>query len=120
MDFEEAMASAWMEVFPNCSIMRDLFHLQQVNSKKLHKIGLSDFRKEVGHDIRVVWYADSSDEFHARLRQFLSKWDEKAPEYTDYFWRVWIKQHPPNKWAAFARGKDAPSGMCVFVCVIFA
>jgi hypothetical protein len=112
LDFEEAMASAWITVFPNCSIMRDYFHLKQAKMKKLHKIGLSHLRQEAGHDIGVIWYADTKEEFDTRLEEFLNKWDEKAPQYTDYFRRVWIGQHPPHTWAAFGRGKDTPSGVC--------
>lgn len=82
------MASAWREVFPKCSIMRDYFHLEQANLKKLHKIGLSDFRTEIAIDISNMWNADTKEEFDARLQEFLDKWDPRAPEYTDYFRRV--------------------------------
>jgi hypothetical protein len=116
LDFEEAMASAWVKVFPNCSIMRDFFHLQQANTKKMGKLGFSDLRKEIVQDIRVMWYADTKAEFDAHLVVFLGKWDEKAPQYSEYFRRVWIGQHPPNMWASYARGKDAPSGL--LFCVI--
>lgn len=111
MDFEEAMASAWWEVFPNCSIIRDFFHLKQANVKKAHKIGLSDFREKIAYDLGIIWYADTKVDFDACLQVFLDKWDEKAPEYTDYFRRVWLGQHSPNTWTAFARPKNAPSGL---------
>lgn len=105
------MASAWLKVFPNCSIMRDFFHLQQANTKKMGKIGLSELRSEIVQDIRVLWYADTKAQFDAHLEEFLNKWDEKASEYSSYFRRVWIGQHPPNTWASYARPKDAPSGI---------
>ncbi len=111
MDFEEAMASAWLEVFPKYSIMRDFFHLVQANTKKIAKIGLANLRSEVVQDIRKMWYVDTKPAFDAHLTEFLNKWDEKAPEYANYFRRVWVVQHPPNTWALYARAKDAPSSI---------
>jgi hypothetical protein len=110
LDFEEAMASVWTKAFPNCNIMCDFFHLQQANTKKMAKLGLSDLRKEIVQDIRVMWYADTKVAFDQQLDKFLAKWDEKAPQYSEYFRRVWVGQHPPNTWASYARGKDVPSG----------
>jgi hypothetical protein len=117
LDFEEAMANAWTEVFPNCSIMRDFFHLQQANTRKMAKLGLADLRKEIILDIQVMWYADTKVAFDQQLEDFLAKWNEKAPQYSDYFRRVWIGQHPPNTWASYARDRDAPSGL--YYCTLF-
>lgn len=110
LDFEEAMGSAWLQVFPKCAIMRDFFHLQQANTKKMAISGLADLKSEIVQDIRMMWYADTKPEFDAHLVEFLNKWDEKAPTYSDYFRRVWLGQHPPNTWASYARPKTAPSG----------
>ena len=117
IDFEEATASAFNVVFPDCTIMRDYFHLKQANMKKFHKIGLSHLRKEIRHDISVIWNADTKEEFDARLDMFLDKWNERVPAYTDYFRRVWMGQHQPHAWASFVRGKDAPSGL-LFVILL--
>jgi hypothetical protein len=111
MDFEEALGNAWQNTFPGCSIMRDLFHLQQANTRRAGQIGLSHAKKQIITDIEVLWYADTKAEFDSRLDAFLTKWDEDAPQYSDYFRRVWIRQHPPETWASYARGKDAPSGV---------
>lgn len=113
LDFEEALASAWLRVFPKSSIMRDFFHLQQANRRKMGKIGLSNMKEELKQDIRVLWYSDTKDEFDAHLTTFLDKWDEKAPQYSKYFRRVWVGQHPPSTWASYNRDTDAPSDMCV-------
>jgi transposase-like protein len=112
LDFEEALASAFTAVFPNCTIMRDYFHFKQANLRKLQKIGLSHLRSEVAADLSVIWNADTKKEFDTLLDEFLNKWDRRAPSYTDYFRRVFVGQHPSHTWAAFGRGKDAPSGMC--------
>jgi hypothetical protein len=92
--------------------MRDYFHFKQVNLRKLQKIGLSHLRSEVSADLSVIWNADTKEEFDKHLDQFLDKWDRRALLYTEYFRRVFMGQHPPHTWAAFGRGKDAPSGMC--------
>jgi hypothetical protein len=51
MDFEEALANVWQEVFPKCTIMRDFFHLQQANTRWAGKHGLTDLRSEIVVDI---------------------------------------------------------------------
>lgn len=121
LDFEQALSNAWLKVFPDSNIMRDFFHLKQANTRKMRKFGLSDFCNEVINDIRVLWYADTKPEFDTRLNAFLEKWDEKAPQYSTYFKRQWAEKGkcPPSTWAAFARGKDAPSGIFFsFFCFV--
>ena len=73
LDFKEVMASTWIKVFPNYSIMHDFFHLQQVNTKKMAKLGLSNLRKEIVQDIQVLWYIDTKAEFDVHLVVFLCK-----------------------------------------------
>lgn len=117
MDFEEALGSAWEDVFPNCSIMRDLFHFQQANRRKMIKIGQDALKGELKKDIQVLWYADTKPQLDNHLKEFLAKWDDQSPEFSSYFRRVWMGQHPPHTWASYSRPKDAPSGL-FFVCTM--
>jgi hypothetical protein len=66
------MSSAWEKVFPEGSIMHDFFHLQQANTRKMAKIGLSELKDEVKDGIRTLWYADTKEEFDAHLETFRS------------------------------------------------
>jgi hypothetical protein len=120
MDFEEALANAWSVVFPKCLILRDFFHLQQANTRQLQRLGLSDNKADAVNDIRALWYSDTKVDFDSHLNVFLIKWDQSAPQYAEYFRRVWMGQYSPHEWASFARPHDAPSGLYLYFCFVFA
>jgi len=96
--------------------MHDFFYLQQANTKKMGKIGLSDLRSEVVENIQTLWYMDTKKEFGTRLKTFLAKWNEKSPEYSGYFQRVWLKKYPSNMWTSYFRPKDTLSGNYTLYC----
>lgn len=110
MDFEEALSNAWLEVFPESSILRDLFHFMQANKRKVKEFKLKHYKEDIKVGLQRIWHADSKPEFDLRQDEFLHKWTELAPEFADYYERVWMKLYPSTEWASYARPADAPSG----------
>ncbi len=110
VDFEEALANAFQDVFPNCEIWHDFFHFQQANIRKLKKLGLSDIIGEVIADTHLLWKSNSKAKFDENVDKFFSKWNLVIPPYTAYFRKTWLTRFKPELWAFFARPKNAPSG----------
>lgn len=62
MDFEEAMANAFLDVFTNCTLWRDFFLFQQANVRQLAKLKLAEHTSAIVEDIRnlgTIWSAKS-------------------------------------------------------------
>ncbi len=111
VDFEEALSSAFVEVFSSCMVWHDFFHFQQANVKNLKKMGLSDYVKEVCNDTRALWNQLTKRDFDQFLGEFINRWNQVIPQYITYFRNVWINRFKPNVWARFARPEGVPSGM---------
>lgn len=110
MDFEQALASAWRAVFPQCCLWRDFFHFQQAIVKRLGRMGYKNMAKSIAEDTRALWDSSSKLEFDQHITRLFSQWDERIPQFTDYFRATWLTLFKPETWAAYGRPKDAPSG----------
>jgi hypothetical protein len=114
MDFEEALAEALQKVFPNATICRDFFHFIQANIKQAGKLGLKSLAKEIRTDCNILWYAPTKKEFDSRVQEFLQKWDNCEPTYSEYFRKNWLGRFKIEQWASFGRPSDALAGIFFF------
>jgi hypothetical protein len=111
LDFKQALSDGFQDVFPNIIITRDRFHFIQANVKHLGKLGLQNLVTEVSQDLGVLWKKPSKEEFDTHLTTFLDKWDRRASQYSEgYFRPNWLSRYPPHEWASYGRSKNTPSG----------
>jgi hypothetical protein len=111
LDFEEALSDAFVKVFPNASVQRDMFLFVQANVKQAGQLGLKFVVKEIVIDINVLWYAPIKKDFDREVVQFLDKWDKREPSYATYFRNNWLNRFLPETWALFGRPSNALSGL---------
>jgi hypothetical protein len=111
LDFEQPLSDDFQNVFPDVIIARDHFHFIQANIKHLGKLGLQNLVTEVSQDLDVLWEKSSKEEFDGHLITFLNKWDKRASQYSEgYFRPNWLSQYPSHEWVSYGRSKDTPSG----------
>jgi hypothetical protein len=111
LDFEQALSDGFQDVFPNVIITRDHFHFVQANVKCLNELSLQNLVTEVSLDLSMLWEKPSKEDFDTYLLTFLYKWDRRASQYSEgYFRPTWLNQYPPHEWASYGRSKDTLSG----------
>lgn len=110
LDFKEALAKGFTNVFPNTHVFGDFFHMIQANVKHIGQLGLKSLVKFIVRGLRTLWHAATKEEFDREVKTFLEELDRRAPRYTEYFRKNWLERYAPEKWASFGRPKDAPSG----------
>jgi hypothetical protein len=87
LDFEQALSNGFQDVFSNVIIARDRFHFVQANVKCLNELGLQSLATEVSQDLGVLWEKPSKEEFDTHLITFLNKWDRRASQYSEGYFR---------------------------------
>jgi hypothetical protein len=92
----------------------------QANVKRLNELGLQNLVTEVSQDLGVLWEKPTKEEFDSHLITFLDKWDRRASQYSEgYFRLTWLSRCPPHEWASYGRSKDTPSGKSLIFFVRF-
>jgi hypothetical protein len=114
MDFEEALGTSFLKVFPHASVWRDLFHWLRALARKMTSLNFSEEEKKYYKQrFTSLWASEDKTEFEQNLEEILNEIQRRSDVFCSYFKNEWCKVHPPETWAAYGRPSNAPSGQGV-------
>lgn len=119
LDFEEALAKGFTNIFPGTTPFGDFFHFIQANLNHAGQLGLKLITKDIDQRLRELWHASTKEEFDVLAKDYVNYLYRHAPNYANYFRKNWLERYPPEKWASFGRPSDAPAGtlaLFAYIC----
>lgn len=107
IDCSDSETSAINNIFPGCSIQYCLFHVSQAWNRQLALKVKSGgrpaenrlLRSEIMTHLKMILYEENMERFHARISEFVTKYEAGHPEFIDYFRSNWCTEAKYNLWS---------------------
>lgn len=114
MNFKKAPTNAFLSIFASCSLWREFSDFQKANIRKLRKMQLADYIKNILLDSEALYNAPTKLEFDRLIIKFKEKYNDSIPQYMNYFEKTWLQRFPSHTWAKFAKPRDLPSSIHIY------
>jgi hypothetical protein len=108
IDCSDSETNAINNIFPDCSIQYCLFHVSQAWNRQLalkvkavSRVPAENrvLRSEVHTYLKMILYEADKDLFHARIEEFIHRYEDSQPAFINYFRSNWCNEAKYNLWS---------------------